>query len=265
MRNFVYLQIITFKHAHMDNQRIFERFGELVKEEPISTLQKDLVLPDTVVFEAVSPFFGYYNDAPLSDKEPYLYLLLDACYPLSKVARAISSVRKRVNHPLIADPGSVQAGNQTLPVIRIKGIQKYCRVRHLQKYFAEEGILLKSAFRQITNEMVVINLHKFLQLKEVGDGLYLDLEDGNKGYFVIPEYLDWQAFKDLTREVKYDTSILFFDAAQAAVLQNDCVIEMVRIYREHLAVEKLSAIRDRYLKVLSGTAIHKVYTPPLSD
>lgn len=239
----------------MKEHLIIERFGELTKEEPISTVSADLVLPGTVVFEAVSPFFGYYNDAPLSEKKPYLYLVLDACYPLSKISRTVSHVRKKLTHPLIADPGSIMIGNQSLPVIRIKDIEKFCRIRHIQKYLMDEGIGFRSNFKVVQNEMVEINLQKFLLISEVDQGLYLDQEDRNKGYFVIPEYLNWGAFTKLTREVKYETSILFFDAAQAVMIENNKVTELVRVYREHLAVEKLAAIRDRYLKVLSGTAL----------
>lgn len=239
----------------MKEHLVLEHFGELIKEEPVSTVSADLVLPDTVVFEAVSPFFGYYNDAPLSEKKPYLYLVLDACYPISKISRSVSHVRKKLTHPLIADPGSILIGNQSLPVIRIKEIEKFCRIRHLQKYLSDEGIGFRNSFKLVQNEMVEINLQKFLLLREVGHGLYLDQEDRNKGYFVIPEYLKWDAFCSLTKEVKYETSILFFDAAQAVVMENNNVTELVRVYREHLAVEKLAAIRDRYLKVLSGTAL----------
>ena len=235
--------------------QIIERFGELIKEEPVSVLSPDVLLQDTVAIEAVSPFFGYYNDAPLSGKEPYIYLILDSCYSISKIRRAVVNVKKRITHPLMADAGTIELPTQSLPVIRIKGIEKFCRIKHLQKYFMDEGITMRSSLRKLDNEMVEINLHKFLMLREVGDGLYLDEEDSSKGYFVIPDYLTWSAFKSLTKEVKYDTSILYFDAAQAVIFEQKRVIDLVRVYREDLALEKLAAIRDRYLKVLSGSAI----------
>ncbi len=234
----------------MEAANVIERFGELTKEEPVSTLAVDLVLPETVVFEAVTPFYGYYDDAPLAEKQPYVYFLLDECHSLHVVSRAVVNIRKAIRHEMTADLGSISLNNHTLPVIRIKQIEKYCRIPHLQKCFLQEGILLKKSFRQVSNEMALITMQKFLQLASVGNGLYLDQSDHNKGYFFIPQYLEWRQFKALTIEAKYDTSILYFDAAQAVMFENNKVIDLVRIYRELLAVEKLSAIRDRYLKVL---------------
>jgi hypothetical protein len=227
-----------------------ERFGELIKEEPLSSISDDLTLPETVVLESKSPFFGYYDDAPLSNKQPYLYFLLDECHSLNKIFRAVLSIRKTLTHPLFADLGSVNINNQRLPVIRIKGIEKYCRIRHLQKSFIEEGIKFKKSFKKISEEMAVIELQKLLRLKAVGQGLYFDNDEPSKGYFVIPEYLEWEQFKSLTTEAKYETGILYFDAAQAVIFEHNKVIDLVRIYRKDLALEKLSAVRDRYLKVL---------------
>lgn len=234
----------------MKSHAIIERFGELTKEEPLSTISDDLILPETVVLEAVSPFFGYYNDAPLSQKEPYLYFVLDECHSLNQVCRAAVSVRKTLTHPLYADFGNVKMNNLSLPVIRIKGIEKFCRIRHLQHSFIEAGITFKKSLKKFNFEMSVISLQKFLRLQEVGEGLYLDLDEPSKGYFVIPKYYEWEQFKSLTKQAKYDTSILYFDAAQAVIIESNQITDLVRVYRKDLAVEKLAAIRNRYLKVL---------------
>ena len=242
----------TIMDTQMSHKSILfkEHFGELIKEEPLSTISSDLILPETVVLEAVSPFFGYYHDAPLANKQPYLYFVLDECHSLNQVSRAIISIRKTLTHPLYADMGSVKLNNQSLPVIRIKGIEKFCRIRHIQQCFIDKGLKFKRSYKAITNEMAIIELQKFLQLREYDQGLYVDNDESNKGYFEIPEYLNWAHFKALTTEAKYDTGILYFDAAQAFIFEYNKVINLVRIYRKDLAPEKLLAIRDRYLKVL---------------
>ena len=235
----------------METTSLLERYAELTKAEPISTLDSDLTLPDTVVLEAVSPFYGYYNDAPLAEKQPYVYLVLDACHSLHTITRAVVNIRPRITHGLTADMGSLRLGNQTLPVIRIRDIKKYCRIAHIQKLLLDEGIGLKKSIGPVKNEMALISLQKFLLLEPAGDGLYLDKVDANKGYFTIPKYLDWPSFEQLTKEAKFETSILYFDAAQAVIFEYKTLTNLVRIYREMLAVEKLSAIRDRYLKLLA--------------
>ncbi len=226
------------------------RFGELIKEEPVSSLTADLVLPDTFVLEATSPFFGYYNDAPLSEKPPYVYFVLEDCPAMSVVWRASQKVKQNLKHELTADPGTVTLGNTQFPVIRIKNIGKYCRISHVQKLYQKQGIRFRKASRKVYEEMAVIRLNKFLSLHPAGNGLYFDRSEANKGYFRIPVFYSWEAFKELTIQAKYDTGILFFDAAQALYYDEGSITDMVRVYREHLTLEKLSAIRDRYYSVM---------------
>jgi hypothetical protein len=234
----------------MENPIVLERFGELTKEEPLSTLAPDLIIPDTLVLEATSPFFGYYNDAPMADKEPYIFFVLEECPSLPAVFRAGLAVKEQVNHPLAADLGTVSMLNYNWPVIRVRDCEKYCRVKRIQQLFESEGIKFKKGQKKIDGQMALIRLQKFFYLRPVGDGFFLDDRDLNKAYFVLPQHLDWEAFKALTTEAKYETSILFFDAAQALYFEDKKIINLVRIYREHLTLDKLRDIRNRYLKVL---------------
>lgn len=234
----------------MESQAVLERFGELIKEEPLSSVGQDLIIPDTLVLEATSPFFGYYNDAPMANKEPYLFFVLEECPSMPAVFRAANAIKKKVNHPFEADLGSISYLNYHWPALRIRDCEKYCRVKRLQQLFEEEGIVYKKGQKKITEQMAVIHLQKFFYLRPLGEGLFLDDRDPNKAYFTLPQYLDWNAFKALTTEAKYDTGILFFDAAQALYFENKEIVYLARIYREHLSLDKLKDIRDRYLKVL---------------
>ncbi|MFO7998547.1 MAG: hypothetical protein R6U86_06135 [Bacteroidales bacterium] len=234
----------------MENVNLIERFGELTKEEPLSSLAQDLVMPDTVVLEATSPFFGYYNDAPMANKEPYLFFVLEECHGISTLFRASLEVGKKVNYRFTADLGTVSILNQNWPVIRVRDCKKYCRIKRLQQLFGAEGLKFKKGHKKIVDQMAVVQLQKFFHLQPVGDQIFLDGRDSNKGYFVLPRYVNWDAFKELTTEAKYDTSILFFDAASALYIENKSITDMVRIYREHLSIEKLQEIRARYLKLM---------------
>ena len=58
----------------MSGQNVIEYFGGITKEEPLSCVENDLLLKNTCVLEAVSPFFGYYS--PVS----YTHLTLPTIY-----------------------------------------------------------------------------------------------------------------------------------------------------------------------------------------
>ncbi len=44
----------------MENTTIIERYGGVLKEEPLTCVENDLILKNTCVVEAVSPYFGFY-------------------------------------------------------------------------------------------------------------------------------------------------------------------------------------------------------------
>jgi hypothetical protein len=95
----------------------------------------------------------------------------------------------------------------------------------------------------------MIRLEKFFYLEKTEEDIYIDKMQLHHGYFVIPEAISWKKFVALTNEVRYDTDLIFFDAAQAFIFEQNNIIDLVRIYRENLTLEKLKAIRDRYLKL----------------
>ncbi len=235
----------------MEALQTIERFGELLKEEPISTLEDEWVLPGSCVLEATSPFFGYYHDAPMTDMQPYVYLVLDHHVTVGDIARISARIQFGTNYPFDAAVGSISLFAKTMPVIRLRDIGNFDRIKSLQELFLAEGVRFKSRQRSISEQMALIRLYKFVYLKPLDDSMYLDQRDENKAYFVLPRHIGWEAFKELTKQVKYDTDLLFFDAAQAMIYQNATVVELARIYRENLTPDKLSAIRDRYLRLLA--------------
>ncbi len=233
----------------MKKPEIISCYSELIKEEPLSTLDKDLTISDSCVLESTSPFFGYYHDAPMSEPDPYIYCVLDQHYTYGDIARIRNMINAQRKQPLDVAVGSLTIMNKTCPVIRIKDINHY-RIKEIQELFKSEGVMFKKRQRVINEQMTVIRLTKFLHLMPQGNGLYLDAEDDTKGYFEMPKYIDWEAFKTLTDEARYETTILYFDAAQAAIYSNESTTDLVRIYKKYIDTNQLRAIRDRYLVVL---------------
>lgn len=233
----------------METNKVIERYAELIKEEPLSTLEKDLTISDTCVLESTSPFFGYYHDAPMSEPDPYIYCALDVHYSMGDIARTTHKINSTRKQPLDVAVGSISILNRTSPAIRIKDINHY-RVKEIQEAYSDQGVKFKKRQRVIKEQMGVIRLNKFLRLEGLGDGLYLDASDDTKGYFELPHYIDWESFKKLTEEAKYETRILYFDAARASVFDSHKIVELVRIYKKHIDAEQLQAIRDRYLMLI---------------
>ncbi len=94
-------------------------------------------------------------------------------------------------------------------------------------------------------------MSKMLNLVPVAmEGLYMDADDPTKAYFEMPHHLSWDDFKSLTTQAKYETSILYFDAAQASIVKEGRIIDLVRVFRERITEDQLQAIAERYYKLL---------------
>ncbi len=234
----------------METYETIERFGWLTKEEPLSCLDDENLNLNVCIFESVAPFFGYYADEPNTDKPQYLYWVLDKYYTLEHLTRALHFIRNNFNQNLDAAPGDIQIMNDSYHVIRMINLDKYNHINTIQSLFLQSGIGLKKGIKKIQNQMGIINLNKFFYLHPVNNGLLLERGHPHRGYFTIPRHVNWDDFKTLTQEAKYDTSLIFFDAARASFVDNEKIVDLVRIYRENLSMNKLSAIRDRYLKLL---------------
>lgn len=222
-------------------------------EEPLSCITNDILMKNTCVLEAVSPYFGYYEETPRTNRPKMLYLILSEYFPLEKLIRATAKVQEKVKYPIDAITGTVTIFNQTCYVIRLINLQNYNQIHMVQELYDKEGVQFKTSGKKFKNEMGMIKTRCFFSLHSYGDGTYIDQDEPNIGFFELPYHIPWDCFKKITSEVRFDTKLLYFDAATAYFYHKKGVVDLVRIYRENLDEERLRMIRDRYLKVLETT------------
>ncbi len=235
----------------MEN-KIIERFGGLLKKEPFSCVEKDILVKDTCVLESTSVFSGYY-DHTFGTPPLYLYLMLDGKPTFMHVARATEHVKEHVKFPFDAVFAEVTF-SETLSsfAIRIRDLENYDQISDLQKQYAAAGLTLRKKNKQIQQLPGLIRLEKFFYLEPWGDGLYLDRQQDHHGYFTIPKYMKWDDFVNLTKEVKFDTNLLYFDAALACIFEAGKPINMIRIYKENLTKESLIATKNKYRQLMNS-------------
>ena len=179
-----------------------------------------------------------------------IYLVLEEYATLEKLMRITVEIQKEVKFPINAITGTVTLHNQTCTVIRLLNLQNFSHIAMLQEKYLNHGLVFKKKIKSFSNYMGIIKLRRFFSLVPIKDGVYLEHGQPNFGFFEIPNYIPWEDFKKLTTEVKYNTDLLFFDAASAFFYEPCAIKDMVRIYRENLTEENLLEIRNRYLKLI---------------
>jgi hypothetical protein len=233
----------------MEKPGIIVRFGGITKEEPLASVKDEMLATNTCLLESLSPFFAYYSEVPTGKKPSYLYLVLEGYYSFEWILRATLNIRKKFPLPIDAAGGNISMLNNVWQVIRLREFKQFEALKDLQNLYREEGIQFKDKVRKFHNEMGVIRLRKFYSLQPVGEGMYLDTEREDVGYFAVPYYTDWKRFKEITVEAKYETSLLFFDAGKAYILEDGKFTYLVRVFRENLTYDRLRAIQARYIRL----------------
>lgn len=239
-----------FKEIAMKTPKIIDRYGGVTKEEPLSCIENDLLLKNTCVLEADSPYFGYYNEVRNNSRPKMVYFVLDSYAPLELLMRATVEIQKEVKFPINAITGTIELFNETCYVIRFLNLQNFSHISLLQEKYMSKGLVFKKKLKPFKNQMGIIKLRRFFSLTPIAEGVYLEEGQPNFGFFEIPKQIPWEDFKKLTTEVKYNTELLYFDAASAYYYETCSITDMVRIYRENLTEDKLLDIRGRYLKLI---------------
>lgn len=234
----------------MEKSAIIERFGGLIKEEPLTCLNDESLMPNACVLEAVAPFKGYYAEVTESVKPSYFYLMLEGQYSIEHITRATLNIRKSFKHEFDAVAGYISFFDHYHRAIRLRNLEDFSHIGLLQKLYKSEGIIFHKKVKMFKDEKALISISKLFWLEPVGELMFMDSSQAHHGYFILPRYVSWVEFKKLSKEAKYDTSILFFDAATAFIYENGGITDLVRVYKENLTIENLSAIRNRYLDLL---------------
>jgi hypothetical protein len=179
--------------------------------------------------------------------------MLDGHLFTSDIMLAVNAIRQKVDFSFDAAHASITfAGNEPCYCIRVRDLALYSDIEKLQELFVSEGLKMKRKQRTIHNAYGWIRLDKYFYIEPWGNGMYNDLQQLHHGYFELPGPITWDKFVELTTEVKYDTNLLYFDAARAFFFEKNRTVELVRIYRENMSREILSAIMARYLNLFSN-------------
>ncbi|MBE0662150.1 MAG: hypothetical protein IH597_06755 [Bacteroidales bacterium] len=234
----------------MKSNTVIERFGGLIKEEPLTCLSDETLQANTCVLESVSPFFGYYNHEPKAQKPQYLYFPLNGYFSLETISRATQNIRKKFRQPYDMVTGNITLFGVTSQVIRIRNLEYYNHISTLQSLYLDEGITFSNKFRKANNVMAMIKLRKFFFLEPIEEDIFIDKAQQHHAYFLVPEQIDWERFKSLTEQVKYDPIYFYFDGAIAFIYHNGDVKDMIRIYRENFALNEIKAIKRKYIDLL---------------
>jgi hypothetical protein len=231
----------------MGNNKKMEVFINLTKKDTVVAIE-DKVLPGSLVFDSLNPFPGYYHETPISSEQIYIYMVLDRQYPLEEVIRATQNIEKEHGWDFDAGKGYMTIGSEYLNVIRMRHLPQIDMVEKIQNAYLKQGISFLMNKKLKGKLDTSVKIVKFSTLKEVGEGIYVSVDEPTFGYVEIPKYLRCEIFSKVSMDVKYNWEGHEFDAAAASFYKDGKLYEVVRIRSNTIEADYLAAIRNLYLE-----------------
>lgn len=223
-----------------------ETIGSIEKKETIVSVDND-----HLVLESLHPFPGYHGTTVPDQPNPKsLFLVMRSKETEETIIRITSKVKSNFSSEFEGSPGTVSVFNRIEPCIRIKDLQNYALIPELISLYKEEGISFIKG-RKIDSYYGTIRIKKNFILTEVNDGIYMDKETPEMGYFEIPSQLEWDLFEKITLGIKHNIDDNNFDAALGTIYRFSGLIDVIRIYDTNVCLGECLFLREKYNNEIS--------------
>lgn len=238
----------------MDNKNkknIIETFGTISKKEILASIEAEFSA-GALVLESKFPFPGYYHNT-IPDQEVLdpgsIFLMTKKVHRDEDIMRLTHTIKKTFRKRFDATVGELVVFNETRHCIRIKFLKDYADVPTLVRLYQENGInFLK--YRKVKPYYNLIRIRKYFVLESPEPGFYTDQEDPHMCYVQIPALLKWNEFEKMTSSMKRNIDDNKWDAALGTIYRKNCIVDLIRIYDDHIDKDKILLIKGKYLEAV---------------
>ena len=226
----------------MQPNYIIETIGKIEKKETIVSVEND-----DMVLESLHPFPGYHGTTIPDQTNPKsIFLVMKSKESDEDVIRKTVTVREKFSSKFDASPGIITVFNKLEPCIRIKDLENYALISELISLYKEQGITFQKG-KKISSYYGWMRIKKFFVIDEVNDGIYMDKDTPEMGYFEVPAKLDWDVFEKITVDLKHNIEDNNFDAALGTLYRKTGLKDIIRIYDTNVCLGECLFLRDKYL------------------
>ncbi|MFO7723838.1 MAG: hypothetical protein R6V49_11515 [Bacteroidales bacterium] len=224
-----------------------EYYGSVTKVEQLWCLD-DMGIAHTCLLEARDAYPGYYSSFMKISRPKLIFIMSNQPCTLEQVTRMTAAVKKEFHHSFDAACCEITMKLITREGIRIKGIDDYSIIKDLHLAYVDQGLDLQKKKRDVENEEGLIKVRKFFRLEAVSENIYLDAGEKHRGYFRIPEDLEWDRFKEIIIRIRSNWTHHSFDAAKCFIYRDGEIVDLVRIFTKKVDVHLLETLREAFLK-----------------
>lgn len=219
--------------------------GSICKNEVLTPLTSN-ILEHTFVCEASSPYANYYGQVPQKPKPNSLFLFTKKFYYIDQILSCAQYVEKCLLDEINIASAIIEHRGKQYPAIRIKHFPDYKNLPELQKCMLSHDVEFAEKLHINGETRACIN--KLFVLEKIEPGIYMDLVEDHKGYFMYDAKITTKQFSELMCLIRNNPSCILFDAVQGQILQDGNVLDMVRIFAEGLDIDTLKCLALAFRK-----------------
>jgi|AntRauTorckE6833_2_1112554.scaffolds.fasta_scaffold00314_22 hypothetical protein len=235
----------------MENKCKYGSIGYIVKKESLSTYQTETPIRQ-LVLEDMHPFPGYYeffniprNEIELVPRNLFAVMTSFRNICEDDIIRITQHVKEKIpDLQFDCVLGHITLFNQLRSVLRIK-TEDLSRVKEILQAYENQGIKFDKN-RNIKEVKTLIRVRKFLEMEEIEQDIFKDLEQENSYYIKLPHEVPWDEFEVITKIIKTNFEYKSFDAALGMIYIKQGVVDLLRVYDVDADIEKLRILKDRY-------------------
>jgi hypothetical protein len=242
----------------MDHSEVIETIGSITKMESVISIEQS-ILENSLVLKNIDPFPGFRKEKEKKSEYVTLsfFIILKNRYTSEKINSIIwdlASDKLVIFYPSI---GEIITQSSIYSCIRIKGIKDLNQILNIQTYIYKHGLELMEY--QNINCWARIKIFKTFKLVEIADGLYRDLNEGEKIYIRISNSMNWKDFERITKNVKYKLKNRNFDSALGIIYRFCGPEDVIRVFDEEKTLERALLIKKMYFKEINDNVSKSVH------
>ena len=228
----------------MEQNKTIETIGSITKMEHLNSLESGM-LKNTLVLHNVTPFPGVrHKDFPGRKSYGSEFIILRYRYAPEKVNRINCGMFKDKELKRYPSYGEIITQDAILPCIRLKEFDEG-QVKDVQQYLKDLG--LKMMAHNSFDQVCRIKIFKTFKLIEIGNGLFRDLNDGEKIYIQINGDLNWKRFDYIVKKIKSNLENANFDAAMGVIYRFCGPQNVIRIFDQDKTQERALSLRKWFI------------------
>jgi len=229
----------------MNTETTLRICGSIIKREPLTRFS-GYTMENTVIAEANQPYNNYYGRIPDKPQPNSLFLFTERYYTLEEALRFTQNIDFCAKNMVNVASAVIHFSRTQHPAIRIRNFPDYQHIGMLQECYSRQGMKFARKVNIETEGLIQVN--KCFHVKDAGDGFYMDKDEPNEGYFLIPSYPDIEEFEQLLRNIRNNCICPIFDAAFGGFIINGKVTDIMRVYSGHLDMDLLYCVRNGTLR-----------------